>query len=304
MRSFPNEATMEKSPHSGESIRGGSMGLNRILNYFATHAEQHRSPAFKACLLSAFTIFRNIKESYKTSSIEELEQAFVQDVSLFLDYYDIYLSSTKTQYDGDKRAIVIVYFPNYQRVEKDLLREPNKDAEELANLYARFYRRFNGRDERVRDLEHVSCFWIRAGDATYPHKEVARKFRDIVGHPKSLYTNGDPIAMMSHVPLDFHIMGRLRNIVVMESYTGLVRPGTDIKARVDKEGRLPFNTTTHLVFGDKVMIKPMITPKIRKLLLEQAEKEKWVSRGEDDIRQRIVKTASIPMKDLRKYDFV
>lgn len=303
-RAFPNEAQLEKSEHSGDPIRGGSMAINRILGYFVDHAEKHHNPAFTACLLSAFTILRNVHGTLKTENIDELEQAFVKDVQLFMEYYNTYLGFVKSHFTQNKKACVVVYFPTYDRIAKEMRLEPNRERSTLAALYKRFLARTTGRDEKVMDLEHVSCFWMRAGDGTYPHREVASKFRQLVISPTCLYRTGDPIAMVSHVAFDFHIMGRVRGIMLLESHTGLLRPGSDIKARIDNSGIIPFMSVTHGVFGDKTLLQSQLTPKLRKQLRAQAEEEKWTTRSEDDIRNRISKTTGISVRDLRKFDFV
>lgn len=303
-KAFPNESLLEKSDHSGEPIRGGSIGLNRVLGYFVDHAERDHKPAFTACLLSAFTILRNVYGTLKTENMSEIEKGFVNDISLFMTYYNTYLGFTKQGMVSDKKAPVVVYFPSYDRVEKEILLEPSKERATLSSLYRKLFSRTSGRDEKVQDQEHASCFWIRAGDAGYPHREVARKFKEIVAHPMSLYRNGDPIAMISHIPFDFHISRRLRGIMLLESYTGLLRPVQDVRMRLDKSGAIPFTTITHLIFGDGHLIRPMVSPKVRRDVREQAEKEKWLSRSEEDVKNRISKINGVPFKELRKFDFV
>jgi hypothetical protein len=301
---FPRENTLEKSDISGDPIRGGSIGINRVLGYFVDHAESDRTPTFTGCILSAFTILRNVHSTLKTDNMEALEQGFVTDIRLFMEYYNIYLGCTKSNINTGKKAPVVIYFPNYHRIEKDLLLEPSKSRAELFALYKKFFNRTSGRDEKVQDLEHASCFWIRTGDAGYPHRELVRKFREITSHPLCLYKSGDTIAMMSHIAFDFHIAKRLRGIMILESNTGRLRPAQDIRAKLDKSGFIPFMTTTHVVFGDGYLIKPLASNKIQRSIREQAEKERWLSRSEDDIQARISKTSGIPLKDLRKFDFV
>lgn len=304
MQSFPDESQMDRSQDGSDPIRGGSIGFNRVLGYFVDHAAQHRTPAFNACLISAFTIYRNIFAMDKSASIETLEQLFIKDLTLFLQYYDTYLDHTKTSFMQGKKAAVIVYFPQYGRLDKDIRLEPSESRLELFTGYNKFLKRFSGRDEMVREMEHLSCFWIRAGDATYPHKELSRKLRDITAHPKSLYTSGDPISLISHIPLDFHLASRVRNLLVFESYTGKVRPWDEIRFRIDKDGFIPFNSTTHGVLGDRVLIKPLVSGKVKREILAKAKEDKWLSRTEEDIRHRIAKIANLPIRDLRKFDFV
>lgn len=304
MKSFPDESKMELSKDGSEVIRGGSIGLNRILSRFVDRSTQDRNPEFTACLISAFTVFRNVIGTYPDLKIEEIEQAFVKDINLFLEYYDTYIAITKNTFMNNKYATVVVYFPDYSHVEKDILKDQTGKTLELFALYKKFLSRYSGRDEMIKKTEHILCYWVSAGPASYPHRDVSRKFRSIVGDARAIYSSGDKIALISHIPLDYHIGGRLRNIALLESYTGKLRPQKEFNLKLNKDGLIPFTTTTHVVFGDGVLIKPMITPKIKKLLLEHADREKWSSCSEDDIRLRISRLANIPLNDLRKFDFI
>lgn len=304
MRSFPDESTMPRSQSGEEVIRGGSIGLNRILSRFVERSAHDRNPEFSVAMLSAFTIFRNVVGTYPTEKIEELEEAFVRDVNLFIEYYDTYLAITKNSFMMGKYAVVIVYFPEYDKVDKKILREQPSKHLHLANMYKKFLSRYSGRDELVKQTEHVKCYWVRTNHSIYPHRELVQKFRGSVMGNDNLYSSSDKVVLMSHVPLDYHISGRIRNVNLLESYTGKLRPTSEFNLKLDKEGRIPFNSTTHVVFGDGSFIKSMVGIKIRKLLFEQAVKEKWISRSEDDIRQRISKTADIPIRELRKFDFI
>lgn len=304
MKSFPDESLMERSQDGTEPIRGGSIGLNRILGRFVIKATTDHKPEFSAVIISAFTIFRNVWTMQQDADLSSLEEGFVKDVNLFLDYYDTYLSFTKSALLGSKQCPVIIYFPDYRRLENGIRREHKGRQVELLAKYAKFLSRYNGRDELVRKLDHVHCFWIRAGDATYPHKEVSRKFREITSHPACAYSSGDRVALITHIPLDYHLSGRIRGIHLLESYTGELKAPDQFRFKLDKDGRIPFNTVTHVVFGDSVLIKPWVTPKVRKALFEQAVAERWLSRSEDDIRSKVAKTADIPLNELRKFDFV
>jgi hypothetical protein len=304
MKSFPNESIMERSKDGSEPVRGGSIGLNRILGRFVERSGKDIKPEFTAVLISAFTVFRNVVGTYPDAKIEQIEEYFVKDINLFLEYYDTYLSNTKSRMMQDKRAVVLVYFPEYTQVPKSLLREVTGKALELNLLYKKFLSRYNGRDELIKKTEHVLCFWASSGHASYPHKDVSRKFRSIVSRPDVMHSSSDTVALISHIPLDYHINGRIRNIHLLESYTGKLRPSSEFGLRLDKEGRIPFNSVTHVVFGDSVLIKPWVTPKVRKALFEQAVKERWISRSQDDILVKISKTAQIPLGDLRKIDLI
>lgn len=303
VRVFPDETGMPRSVDGSEPIRGGSIALNRILGHLV-ESRNDRNPQAKAVLLSAFTIYANVWGSTTDHSLAAMETGFIQDLNLFLDYYDIYLSHVWNPYFGEKFCPVIVYFPDYHTLEKELRRELTGDSGDAFAGYVNFMKKQNIQDGEVRKLEHVRCMWITAGAQTYPHREVVRKFREVTHHQDCLYTSGDPIWLMSHIPLDFYMAKRVRGIQILQRHTGKVVSPDSVRLKFDRGGRVPWMTTTHVVFGDGVLIGTLLDRSSRKVLLDDATTHKWMSRSEEEIRQRIIKLTKIPPATLRKYDFI
>jgi hypothetical protein len=304
MQRFPDESQMDRSQDGSEPIRGGSIGLNKILSSFVEAARKDHKPQFHAVLMSAFTIFRNVYNTKAGQTMTELETGFVQDVNLFLEYLDTYLSHVWRRTAAGKQCPVIIYFPTYKHVPKELVRDRSEKTAEMFKKYDEFLKRHSGYNKEIKRSDFTRCFWIDAGEVTYPHKEVARKFREITTHATSLYSSGDPICLFSSVPLDLHIASRLRNIQLLESFTARIRTPYEFKLKLDKSGSVPFYSCTHAVLGDDVLLKPQVGIKIKREILEAAEKEKWYTRSEDDVRSRLAKITDIPVGTLRRYDFV
>ena len=303
MKTFPDESSLQRSADGTEVIRGGSIGLNRILSFFVDNAVTDRKPQFTGVLISAFTVFRNIWSMNRNASLSDLANSFAKDINLFLEYFDTYLAFTTPNYISDKYVPVVVYFPNYRHVDKNILLEHTGNELALYEAYMKFLAVHGQHEGPASTMEKCKCFWITAGNTSYPHIEAARKFKELANNPKSMYSQGDNVALISHAPLDHHIGARIRNVKILESYTGKLKPISDSKFRLDKEGRVPFLSITHVVLGDKVLIKPMVKNKARRELLEEAGKDKWITRSVEDIRFRIAKALGVSMASLRKYDF-
>lgn len=304
MKSFPDESQLPRSEDGSEAILGGSIGLNRILGRFVEHSKTDNKPEFTAVLINARTVFRNVYQMLKKDPSLKLDDLFVKDIGMFLEYYDTYLSFVRGMQLNRSRCPVVVYFPDYRKVPEEVRRPMSpKDLEEQV-AYDKFARRFAGEDSLMQTLEHVECFWVIAGGTLLPHQDLIRKFKNIAGRKQCGYHSGDNIALISHLPVDFHLCERMRGICTLESHTGKLKSAHEFRLRLDEDGRVPFNTTTHIAFGDSRQIKPMFVRKQKHDLLEQADRERWASRSEEDIRQRIAKAAGLSLKDLRKYDFV
>jgi hypothetical protein len=234
----------------------------------------------------------------------ELESAFIVDVNLFVDYYDTYLSWVLPHENRGKKALVLVYFPDYHHVPDKILRVKTGKGLEFENLYKAFYKKHKDVLEgEVRQTDHVRCIFVKAGGTSYPHKDLARQLKDTANLKNCLYVQGDPVVLLSHIPLDLYLGQRVRQVELLESYTGILRPMRDFGVKLDKSGVLPFNPTTHLNFGDDPMIKPMVQGKKRSELLEQAKNDHWINRSEGEIRSRIIKALGVSSADFMGFDF-
>lgn len=303
MKNFPDESVMPRSDTGEEPIRGGSIGFNRILGKFVEWSSKDKSPRYTAVLISGFTIFRNIWTMEPKAVSSRFDEMFIKDVNLFLEYYDTYLSFILGTLLRNKKAPVIVYFPDYRHVAKDIRREMTGRRLDLFVEYEKFRRRHSAEEGLAKETEFVKCFWASVGGSTYPHVDLSRKFREISSQPNSLYSSGSPVCLISAIPLDLHISNRIRSLSLLESYTAESYTPFDFRFKLDKEGRIPFYPVTHLVFGDNVLINPMLKNKLRRDVLEQAIKEKWISRGEEELRNKLAKALNIPTSQLRRYDF-
>lgn len=304
MKQFPDISRMEKSKDGTEPIRGGSIGLNRILGFFEDASKYDRSSRFQAVAMNAYTVFRNIWGSTENKSPEELDRLFTLDIKLFSEYYDTYLSHVLSNIERDKKAIVVVYFPDYGKVPKDVLIENVGRKEEFEKAYLKFHKRHALEHGVFLDLNNVVTVIEQVGHAMYPHKEVIAKIREVSRFPKSLYTSRDTLCLVSHIPLDFYIMYQNRNVMTLESYTGKLRPSSDFKLKLDSDGRVLFCPTTHITFGDGVMIKGLAKRKAKADLLKMAEDEKWNLSSEVNIQRSIVKYLGLPQDYFRKYNLL
>ena len=105
------------------------------------------------------------------------------------------------------------------------------------------------------------------------------------------------------MPVDLHMCVRRPQIQLSESFTGKILKAPDFRFRLDKEGRIPFMSETHVVFGDKNMSASMLKPKMRAQLLERAQRERWVTRSPDYVRTAISSATNIPMAIIRAVSF-
>lgn len=102
---------------------------------------------------------------------------------------------------------------------------------------------------------------------------------EIIYFPEDLKGNGKSIALITHCPIDLLSKYSFNEIALLESHTGTLKRHTawNTKLSNGKElTRIPFNKMTLQVFGDGIMFSPMPI-KIRRFIVELAEKSKWTT---------------------------
>ena len=112
----------------------------------------------------------------------------------------------------------------------------------------------------------------------------------------SAYTT--PVHMISHEPLDYHVcQASGRSGFLYRSPTGAVVPLTpsDLGKVVFKEDEVPFYTTTHILLGDKTLIKGCLDRVNTTRFLQLANTERWGLRTNEYITIKVKENGiSIP----------
>lgn len=99
--------------------------------------------------------------------------------------------------------------------------------------------------------------------------------------------NRHNVLMLSHHPLDYHIVKHSHTFNIIRSYTGDVVNQSKLNETVFNNSDIPFCTTTHAILGDKEDIKSTLSTKEKKELLSLAAKENWNTKTDAFIRERL-----------------
>lgn len=303
VKSFPDESLMEKSDKSGDLIRGGSIGLNRILSTLVDMSRQDQTPRFSAMMVSAFTFFRNSYTHPDYDNETKIIEGFIKDLNLLLEYLDIYLSHVWKPLYHQKFFPVILYFPDYDDLPKEIRRDKSDKNLLFWHAYRKFLSRYGHDNKEIRKLDYVRCTSSYLKGTPYPSYNLARLFLSSMQYKDVLYNRGDSIALISSIMLDWYVTKRVRGIKLLKSFTGTFEEPNQFHLKLDSDGRLPFYACLHYLLGDSDLIKTQITPKIKKMILHQASQEHWLSRSEEDIIQRLVKLTDIKPNIFRQYNF-
>lgn len=260
----------------GPLIYGGSIGINRILEYFARRLVVNNDhPNWTTYLFNIDTIFRNIRSkkapvdkggafpSVKEEelTLKEIIDDMVTDISLFATYIDHYNRSNGDNY-------LILYYSEYDDLNKYGI--PRTSPHDLRNA-GLIKRALPEVIKRIPEsFKSVRIFFSRSRHV--PSKDLVNDIRtDLRFIDRNAMT-----LMISHHPHDLHLVDTFRNLFLIESYTGTVKGKREFNSKLSvHEDTIPFNEVTHRAFGDKTDLKPSFSPKDRKKLIEMSQQKRW-----------------------------
>lgn len=98
------------------------------------------------------------------------------------------------------------------------------------------------------------------------------------------------IQMISHMPMDYHVvLASGRTGYLYRSHTGEMVKMTpeNLGVTVFKQQQVPFYPITHVLLGDKYLIKGCLGLKEKRMLIAYAEKEHWAMHTNSYVRSKI-----------------
>lgn len=286
----------------GEPIYGGSIGMNRVYDRLVKTASSEEAHAFRVIVINAMTVIRNnYADTYK-----EMQLRSQQDLTTLITYLSIYLR--KTTEDRRKVSIILLY-PTYDKLPREVLKAPTAQLTRILNYYNQSIKSVKPGLDLYMSNDVLQIFTYRAGDRfVYPHQQLKKLLVSQVNLEKQNkaaipFRMNEPVHLLSHVALDWHLSEYFSDSYLIESYTGGITDFKHIGAKLvkHKELKIPFNTVIHRTFGDSTFICPLAVRAKRKSLLESAKG--WSMMTTDRITSVISKTLDIPVSKLTQYKF-
>lgn len=163
---------------------------------------------------------------------------------------------------GDGRFEVAFYVCSYTDLaynfNKSVLKTPNTPGQKHSYLF----------EQAV--LDEIN----REYQGFIPYMQLTRTFPEV--NQRAL--------LLSHYAIDLLQRYRFQEVALLESHTGAIKPAPmwNTKLHNGKElERIPFDKMTLQMFGDNVTFSPMAI-KVRKKMVELAEKHKWTPMSTKD----------------------
>lgn len=243
-----------------------SYGTTPVLEKLKELAKQgtHR-PQYMTYLINVDTLIRNCYK--KGDSITTMEQHVLTDAEQLATYIGAYITGDKITTQA--RPLVCFYVPYYELIPKTYIKTPlpgNYQAhiEVREKLLKSLIRAHWTTIDQPFDMVFINAKGPWASPIVY--QDLKSKFKDI-----SLRRT----LLLSHAYMDFHLVSVIPNMDLIESFTGKLKDKETFLKKVIPYEEVPFNKYTHLLFGDKLMLKSQIKRGDKPKVLKTAQFEQW-----------------------------
>lgn len=298
---FPDESHMERSADGTEPIRGGSVGFNRILGTFVERSRSDHTPFGRLFLINGMTLFRNVYSEDKSDS--QIKAAIEKDIELFALYLGAYRVALSGGNDPSDQTPVLVYFPTYKNIPKDVrLEHSGTKLETFLKRYDAFYVRHKGSMGLLIDAPGVKVESITVGERDLPHRELDHY---IIGREdyRPARQSGKVI-LITHVILDYFICFRIPSVVVWESYTAKFRTKETFGTRLDPSGDIPFNSLMFNLFGDKLFVRSVLDIKAKRFVRKTAHDDRFMMRSQAYMEKQLSALSNVPVALLARHQYI
>lgn len=261
-----------RNPHLHKDIPysfGTAMFLDGLERYVkATKAN--------VIMINMLTLFRNLHSDNPDATADYIVNKGLEEVGLLLQEISGIMSANGVE--NQKACVYLFHY--FKRIPKEYQRPPTKSREFLIKCTVNALRKMDQmqKHSKVDNIDVTILLRSNAGSGT----------KDLSTYTHSLQRR-EQVMMLSHVPLDYHAYKAFKNFVLIYSNTGAsVNPRkTNLGTKVYGKSVIPFNKVTHICFGDKDFIKGILTIKQRRMMIDDATKEKWWSKTSDYVIKRI-----------------
>lgn len=299
------QTELKKDDHKDRSVTIDDMyvrsnGIDGIVNALEDPKFIASTVIWDTTFVNIGTFIRNNNEN--NFSIKDIIEKTLEDILNFVksvsNFYNKHPNSPVFPY-------IVFYIPDYSCLPDKNKRNNTKSSLRIQELLTAFEKEQKiktfGKTVFLDDLEQcklniagMDCFFIKCGNKIeFPHTQLVKIVESIdklyvkKRHPVSFGTD-KKYMLITHYPIDFHLFFLFSKIVLMESFTGVIKPFNMLGVKIFKIPFVPFNKYTHILFGDPVQIKPLVQRKLKQEFLDIAQKNRWKSKTSENILNDIV----------------
>lgn len=262
---------------SEETETSQGLGTGTLISAINKLPDQTSKNIFDTIIVNVSTIVRN--NTVKDRPLKEIHdktEADVHDLIRCIGNYHEVMSGLV------RDPKLLLYLPDYSWL-PPIHARPNTGNRAIISQVTDMFIKEDNLVARKRIRSNVKATTLllsfAGGRVSLPYKRLMGEIRELYSlgrvDPNSMLTN---YLLISHAPLDYHFMLHYPRTMLLESFTGKFLPPKVLGHKVFGTNFIPFNSVTHLLFGDSVHVRPMAQRKNRALLTELAKNQRWFVR--------------------------
>lgn len=270
-----------------ENTTGGSFGLSPILNTLMSLSNDRNKPRWDTYLINIMTLIRNNQQ--KNKPMKTLINDTIEDAEILISHIVSYVEIDKLHLVDPK---IIIYIPFYQlpqlyarKISPQILEQMTACEQIKKLLLPRSYTQGS-----------LNIYIVHVGHTKLLPKQALLSYLESID--KSLKYKRT--LLISHIPIDFHIIKNIVELHLMECFTGKLKSSKEFNQKVFHTDVLPFISHLHLLLGDSIFIKRNINKKQYDSLLAIAKKDTWRFKPEILIKKDI---ESLNIQNKAFFDF-
>lgn len=284
----------DENPDLGDMDDSGTgLGTGTLISAINKLPSLRYDNIYDTIILNVATIIRN--NTTKERSLKEIHDKTESDVHDLIRCVANYQSEMFVML---KEPMLMLYLPDYSWLPPLHMRPMTGNRKIVHDVTQMFIKEDNLIvRKRIRSHEGNTALLLfyAGGKISLPYKRFMGEIRDMYAlgkvDPRSALTH---YLLISHVPLDYHFMLKYPRTTLLESFTGNFIKPKALGKKVFGTNFIPFNSVTHLLFGDKVNVRPMAQRKNRVLLTDLAKKQSWYVRTPSEIARYVGNSGQVP----------
>lgn len=278
-----------------------SLGMSSIIQTFRSFTEYPNAPLFDTVIVNVETLVRNNISAQK--SISTIMKDTFTDLRSIVEIVILYFSQNKNRLDN---PYFLAYVPSYEAL-PDIFKRPLNATTTQITAVVQAIRKNNFKDNNLEEtkMQDFTCYSLKAGDVKkYPYMDIVSTLNTINKNDMFTRSSTRRYLTITHNPIDFHLFSLVRNIRLLESYTGKIKSYDQLGMKVFKSPGVPFNKYTHALFGDNVYVQGLASKgKMKKAFVDMSVQKTWTAKSTLNILKDILSSNLIEGTKITRINF-
>jgi hypothetical protein len=267
-------------------IGGASYGTSGIVQAMLNMIKTRKLKQVDTLFVNILTLLRNCYD--KDLNYKQIIEQLNVDMQVLITFFSEYVNHLREQ----DLPSMIMYLPSYHHFPTIHLRPESPSSKLLTNVFKKFIQQVYPQERYDYTHNNLRIHVIHAGMKSLPHVDIFNLLPKLLADCKKKAFRD--YWMISHVPLDYHLIDRLHGRCwLIDSHTGNFWNNKTLGIKVFRNTSIPFNSVTHLLLGDKILVKCLLNRRDKANALKIATSDNWLTKT----KQQIAKRASVWMPE-------